>query len=308
MNRLLIVVGLGCFATALLVWGVRSNRQTQTGIAPSTDRPAPVAVAVPEATSTTPTSSISATPPGTAQHSPTPLLAVDHPSVAHKPPKTLRPAAGHIAYAAAHGRPDGFRVVVSSDGPAVLMQAMPTTGTAELLYRSNLGGVEIQQWASATWTLLDESVQVDHLSTTAGESAGMLELALIQGKWRVVVGDATPETRSAATEIARTVRMLHAGLGAGASRAPGQGMMLGGEAFRIIVAKPSALIIAAVKDAEDRPAFAVDYPGPAGWNDVVIWLDGQGHWTTAERLVGAPATPEEPGFLVRRIVLHGTNY
>ncbi len=222
------------------------------------------------------------------------------------------PASGGLAspIASLSGRADTLRISVAKDGPQVALPAMPTSGRVELVVVSTLGGLDAQRRAHAAWTFTESWIVISSLEI-GGKSVdptATLRAVCERGVWRCV--DSTdPVASQVAIECSRTVEMLRSVLDKPRSLAPGQEIPVGGEAFRVIVAQPTLVLLAASVVSTGTSAFAsaddsnLRYPTTnAAWNDLGIWLDGD-RLVAAERLVTAPATVEEPGWYVRRLVL-----
>jgi hypothetical protein len=205
-----------------------------------------------------------------------------------------------MAYADAVARP--ARTWPATAAGVVALRPMPDAGTGEVLYRANLGGVEVQRWMSAAWRIApDGSVLLDGLRTSSGDMPGSLRFTMAAGVW--TCQDAIPAgCGPEAADLVRTVSTARATVGRRSRLACGDVCPWAGEPMRVLAAGEETLL-AATQDPSRAPAFTDSYPGPSGWNDVRIGLTAQGGWRAIERLTAAPGSREDPGFIVRRVLL-----
>ena len=217
--------------------------------------------------------------------------------------------ADHLSFAAATGRPDTLLLpypgtaaledATSEPGPTLRLPAIPRQGQAAILIRSTLGGIEAQRHVTARWHCSSPA------AVTFRQVAGLspdyqVAVHLERGIWTCQDPDLAPVASSALVDLARVIAAAQTAWATEQTLTPGAQFPLAGASVTVwSLADRQALLVG----GDDSAAMSTYPPQPGAWDDWRLHLHPDGTWQALERLVASPATPETPGFLVRRVVV-----
>jgi hypothetical protein len=258
--------------------------------------------------------------PVTAAPTPAVTAPLDHDHAqTHDPalPTVLAPISGIASIPAATedsavlaGRPSTAALARQELLPALPLAALPMSGSAELLWRSTRGGAVNRTQFAADWQqdpdsrvtlwLRDPAAAADPRTTPS-----VVRVGLFDGRWELL--DPVPPLPAAwkprILDLARWIGSLGAAFvsASDAGAATAATLTLAGETWTRWRHDGDTLLLVAPDDAGEAPAA---YPARDGaWNDLRIRRAADGRWLAVERLSVSPSTPDEPGSLVRRILL-----
>lgn len=215
-------------------------------------------------------------------------------------PSSLLPAAALCDFAMATGRALDAAVPQALSDQALCWPALPRRGTAELLVRSTLGGMDAQRHLACAWSLNpDGAIRCTGISGQSPDT--VVDMAIVAGAWTCSSGPIEPALLSGLSDLSRTITALHGAQVSGGTIPVGSTLTLADENCTLWSAVAGTWMIIPSQCASAPPAM---YPLTAGaWNDWRIQLDPSGAWIAAERLMASPASDDEPGFLVRRVMV-----
>ena len=218
-------------------------------------------------------------------------------------------AADRLSFAAATGRPDALLLphpgaaapddATSEPGPTLRLPAIPRQGQAAILIRSTLGGIEAQRHVTARWHCSSPA------AVTFRQVAGLspdyqVAVHLERGIWTCQDPDLAPVASSALVDLARVIAAAQTAWATEQTLTPGAQFPLAGASVTVwSVTERQVLLVG----GDDSAALNAYPPQPGAWDDWRLHLHPDGTWQALERLVASPATPETPGFLVRRVVV-----
>ena len=210
--------------------------------------------------------------------------------------QSLKTSAPMLDWPSAHARPLEGQILRQASGSALRLQKFPLQGQAEILNRNTLAGIDAENYLTTKW----DATQ-DAMVTFTLPSAQTLVVAREKGIWSCRTEGVDSKISSACTDLARVINAAKTAFAEVKTCAVGASVTIAGESFVLWTAEKNDWLFVAPLDGGITPQTYPPQPGT--WNDLRICSDAQGTWQSAERLTTSPATPEEPGFLVRRVIL-----
>lgn len=281
MNRLLIILGCGFLLAGVLVFVWPASEKTRnTNSLPGNTSPKSVH------------ENCDHEHEGIASTSSTILHLADLPRLT----KSLKSSTPMLDWSSAHARPLEGQIPRQASGSILHLQKFPLQGQAEILNRNTLAGIDVENYLTTKW----DATQ-DAMVTFTLPSAQTLVVARERGIWSCITKDTDPKIVSACTDLARIITAAKTAFAQEKDYTVGTNASIAGESFVLWTAEKNDWLFVAPLDGSITPQTYP--PQPGAWNDLRICSDAQGTWQSAERLTTSPATPEEPGFLVRRVIL-----
>ena len=224
---------------------------------------------------------------------------------------TVDDAADHLTFHAATGRQHTLvlphpRASAADDAapgpvPTLRLPVIPVQGQGSILIRSTLGGIEAQRHVTAHWHCHGPS-SVTFQQVPGQPADHQVPVHLERGIWTCQDPDLVPAVSSALVDLARVIAAAHTAFAAEQTLTAGITLLLAGESVMVWAVADHQVLL--VNGDDSGPAGPTHYPPqPGAWNDWRLHLRPDGSWQALERLVASPATPETPGFLVRRVVV-----
>jgi hypothetical protein len=215
-------------------------------------------------------------------------------------PATLKPQTASLDFNAATGRPALATIPRQSTGAVLRFSAFPDNGQAEILVRSTLAGLDDQHSLELSWRINADG----RIACITAVQTDPIILGVNRGIWSCQTPGVDKLVVTDLLDVARIITAAKKPFEKSGKFEIGSSLSIAGETFTLWANDGTTWLLVAPEEILGTPKKYP--PTPNAWNDLRIQIAEDGHWESAERLISAPATLAEPGFLVRRVILRFT--